>query len=493
MYKTVIILVFLILIIVRFINLGKIPIFIDEQTYLNLGRNFIQNPHTLFSSLKYLVFPVVPWILGITQYILGPFLNVLVIGRASMVLADIISAFVIYLIANEMYGKRYGIISAVIYLSLPLNFFHSRVILLEPITNMFSILGLLFYIKYFYNKKPKKPKKLIIALFTISILLLLSFLSKPIALVSFSSIPILALFSFIGSKKHNLRSLINITIPLFAIFLILLIISSPFVFTVWREFSDYRVGANLYELVHNCKKNIWLAWWWSKTYVSLPIIIACIISFIYALISKNWKVSWVFCWLAIALLMEMLIGTNFFPRHLFLIAPPIALTTAFIIHKISVRFQFVAVLILLSILFICWQTNIHILINPQKAPIALEDKQQFFEDWTSGMGLSEIASDLRLLSKEKKIITLVEPDGGFGWALTHIYNTGNTTIRESQELDQSKSELLLQKSLTKDFSEVYIILNRNTEPPDSWNLELISKYPKASSKRYMKIYKHRTS
>lgn len=489
MYKTVIILVFLILIVVRVINLGKIPIFIDEQTYLKLGKSFIQDPHTLFLSLNYLVFPVVPWILGIVQLIFGPFLNVLVIGRASMVLADIISAFVIYLIANEIYDKKYGIISAVIYLSLPLNFFHSRVILLEPITNMFFILGLFFYIRYFYNKK---PKKLIIALFTISILLLLSFMSKPIALVSFSSIPILALFSFMGNKKHNLKSLLSFTIPLFAIFFILLITSSPFVFAVWRKFSDYRVGANLYELAHNFKKNIWLAWWWSKTYVSLQIIIACFISFIYALASKNWKIIWVFCWLVTVILLESLVGSNFFPRHLFLIAPPMALSTAFILYKIPVRYQFFTVIILVSILLKSWQINTQILFNPQSAPIALEDRQQFYEDWTSGMGLSEIASDLRSLSKEKKITALVETDGGFGWALTNIYNTGNTTIRESQELDPSKSELLLQKSLTKDFSEVYIILNRNIEPPDSWNLELISYYPKTFGKRYVKIYKYRS-
>ena len=46
---------FFLLAVSRFINLGKIPIFIDEQTYLRLGKTAIENPDALFLSLKFLV------------------------------------------------------------------------------------------------------------------------------------------------------------------------------------------------------------------------------------------------------------------------------------------------------------------------------------------------------------------------------------------------------------------------------------------------------
>ena len=145
-YVTRLILVFLIAL--RFLNLGKLPFFIDEQTYIKLGES-AQYPHNLFLSLKYLVFPVVPWILGFFKFFLGSFINPLYLGRSIMVVADLIASLFIYLIAKKLINTRYAIFSTIVYLTIPLNFFHSRIVLLEPITNMFFLAGLYFYLGFF--------------------------------------------------------------------------------------------------------------------------------------------------------------------------------------------------------------------------------------------------------------------------------------------------------------------------------------------------------
>src|SRR3989304_5006188 len=93
----------------RFLNLTKIPIFIDEQTYLKLGEIAVNNKDGLFLSLQYLVFPVVPWILGIFQLIFASFFNGLLLGRLVMVVADLISAFLIFLIGKRILNPKYAV------------------------------------------------------------------------------------------------------------------------------------------------------------------------------------------------------------------------------------------------------------------------------------------------------------------------------------------------------------------------------------------------
>ena len=143
----------------RFLNLTKIPIFIDEQTYLKLGEIAVNNKDDLFLSLKYLVFPVVPWILGIFQLLFVSIFNVLYLSRFLMVVADLISAFFIYLVGKRLLGPKYASFCVIIYLIIPLNFFHSRIVLLEPITNMFFLAGLYFYLGNFDENKKVEIRK----------------------------------------------------------------------------------------------------------------------------------------------------------------------------------------------------------------------------------------------------------------------------------------------------------------------------------------------
>jgi len=186
----------ILLTVLRFVNLTKIPIFIDEQTYLKLGEIAANNKESLFLSLKYLVFPVVPWILGIFQLIFASLFNGLLLGRLVMVVADLISAFLIFLIGKRILSPQYAVFCALVYLTIPLNFFHSRIVLLEPITNMFFLAGIYYYLENFNADRKVEIRKSISKILSVAILFSLSFLSKPIALVSFSVLPIAYCYYF---------------------------------------------------------------------------------------------------------------------------------------------------------------------------------------------------------------------------------------------------------------------------------------------------------
>lgn len=472
-----------ILIILRFINLDKIPIFIDEQAHLRMGEVSLNGFGNLFFPVSSRIFPVVPWILGISQILFGNVVNYLVLGRAFMVIADILSSLFVYMIGKEIFDRKYGILAAIVYLSLPLNFFHSRLVLLEPITFMFFIGALYFFIKNRsgnYGKLPLAQSGLI------GSFLALSFLSKPTALVLFTVFPIIFITFWVNTKTKSIAQIAKDLLPLLLIVCVGLVVAILVTFSVWSKFSDLLVWNNPASILPIFKKNLWLTWWWLKAYTTMPIIILVLLSIFFSLLFKIWRMSWVFIWLVAMMLLNALLAIFFFPRHLYFLAFPISLLTAFILYEFSKRSsQFIWMPLMFFFLVIAWRIDFQIVTNPQNAPIALEDKQQFFEDWTSGVGLDKVASQLKKISSEKEIFVYVETDGGFGWALAHLYDIGNTTIIESKMLNDRESMLYLPKK-----ENIYVILNREPDPPQSWPLGLIEAYPKRTERRYIKIYKY---
>jgi len=472
-----------ILIIVRFINLNKIPIFIDEQAHLRMGEVSLNGFGNLFFPVRNRIFPVIPWILGTSQILFGNLVNYLFLGRAIMVIADILSALFVYMIGKEIFDRKYGILAAIVYLSLPLNFFHSRLILLEPITFMFFIGALYFFIK---NRSGHYGKLSLVQSGLIGFFLALSFLSKPTALVLFTAFPIILVNSWVNTKTKSIARIAKDILPLVLIVCVGLAVTIPVTFSVWSKFSDLLVWNNPASILPIFKKNLWLTWWWLKAYITMPIIILSLLAVLFSLLFKIWRISWVFLWLATMVLINSTLAIFFFPRHLYFLSFPISLLTAFILYELSKRSsQFIWILLMFFFLVIAWRVDFQIVTNPQKASIALEDKQQFFEDWTSGVGLDRVASQLKNISSEKEIFIYVESDGGFGWALVHLYDTGNSTIIESNQLNDRKSMLYLPKK-----DNIYVVLNREPDPPQGWPLELIGAYPKHTERRYIKIYKY---
>ena len=475
--------VMFLLIFVRFINLNKIPIFIDEQAHLRMGEVSLNGFGNLFSSLSYRIFPVVPWILGISQILFGNVVNYLVLGRAIMVIADILSALFVYMIGKEIFDRKYGILAAIVYLSLPLNFFHSRLVLLEPITFMFFIGALYFFIK---NRSKNYGKLPLAQSGLIGSFLALSFLSKPTALVLFTAFPIIFINSWVNTKTKSIAQIAKDLLPILLIVCVGLAITIPVTFSVWSKFSDLLVWNNPASILPIFKKNLWLTWWWLKAYVTMPIIALSLLATIFSLLSKMWRISWIYLWFGAIVILNSLLAIFFFPRHLYFLAFPISLLTAYILYELSKRTsQFIWIPFIFFFLVIAWKVDFQIVANPQIAPIALEDKQQFFEDWTSGVGLDGVSSQLQKISRDKKILVFTEADESFGWALTHLYNIGNTTIIESEMLNDRRSMLNLPKK-----DNIYVVLNREPDPPQGWPLELVGAYPKHTERRYIKIYKY---
>ncbi len=467
------IILFSVIIIIRLVKLDTTPIFGDEALYLDLSNRVIQNPSTWLDSLKYDVLPVSIWALALFGVIGDQFLNPLIVGRLAQIFFDIVSAFIIYLIGIRLFGKRVGIIASIIYLSNPLVFFHGRLVLLEPLTNLLTLslvyLALKFYFEESFSseKKLKKIKIFLIVIFSLT--LLAAFFTKPLMAVSLPAILLIPLL-FKKNKYPSLNLLIGFILGVGLISLFYLPLSKSFA-SHYLSKSNQSFDQSLLHL----KLNLWRVFWWLKAYLTFPILFTTLLGFLLALFKKDRRLIWVIVWIVTIIFIESFFSANFYPRHLYLIAGPVALLISNILLKISKDRIILVSLLTLFLLVESWILNFNIIFKPQTAKIALEDRQQFFEDWTSGVGNKQITLKLKELSKKEQIFVFVEDTPSQTYPFSNLYDIGNTEVIPSTELFQG--QFVNSPAFTQD-KQKFLILNRNPSAPSSWPVKLIYSYPK---------------
>ena len=452
--KPLIIILFISLSLVRFINLTSIPIFGDESLYLSLAYDIFKNPFVhAFDSIAYGVMPVFIWFESLTQVLFSQLLNPLFLARTFSIIVDLTSAIFIYLIGKTLFNQKYAIISTLIYISLPLTFFHSRFSMLETTTNLF-IVGAIFL-----ALQKKLPT---LKLITLTLLIVLAFFTKPLAVVSFLAIALapLLIHGFKPSKLTGYFLAFTLT------GLVCLSLYLPIKHQLTKFISPYQLTS--LQALSLFKSNLYKTLVWLKTYLTLPISISTFIMFFISLFKKTPQLIWLTFWLLQAALISSYFSAYFFPRHLFLLAPPIALLTGYFFYQVLKIKPIMACLILFFSLLPAFYLNSQIIINPKKAPIVSEDKQQLYQNWNSGVGLKEISQDLVNLSVKQPITVFVKNDPSVTWPLGYLYSTGNASIIPFDQLPTS---------FTNDHP-TYLVLALNTDLPTNQKVSLVSSYPR---------------
>ncbi len=483
--KSFIIFIFTLLVVIRFINLLSIPIFGDEALYLWLADEFKHNPSTYLKSINYGVFPLTIWTYAFFETITGNLINPLLLGRTLQVLFDIFTAGFIFLIGKKLFSIKEGLISAVIYLSLPLTFFHSRFALLEPLTSLFLTAGI--YFSLCLIKSENTLKNILLT----SILITLAFFTKALAVVSYIAI----LLTPILSIKRNLSKVLwYSSLKITLVFIVTSIFMALFYLPISQEFTSKFVSSNngsLESTLIQLKLNLWRTYWWGKVYLTLPITLLTITGAFFIFLKKELRLVWLYTWLIISTVLECVFAANFFPRHLFMLASPISLICSYFISRILKENLRLITLTIFLFLIPSLKINFQIITNPKNAPIALEDKQQLYEDWTSGEGLKEVAQKLKSYSTNQKILVFVEDDPNLIWSLPTLYDLGNTKLYKSEELLKGNFLNTKEVEISKQYP-TYLILNRNPDVPKSWPAKLVFAHPKGPN-RTINIYQLNSS
>ncbi|MFC1626930.1 ArnT family glycosyltransferase [Patescibacteria group bacterium] len=455
--KLFIIILFLGLAATRFINLTSIPIFGDESLYLSLAYSIKENFFiNWLNSIQYGVLPVFIWFQSLIHLLLGQFTNPLFLARAFSISTDLISAAFVYLIAKKLINQKYALFSALIYLSLPLTFFHSRLSLLETTTNMFIVMAI-------YLSLQKKLSKLQVIVLTL--IIGLAFFTKPLAIISF--FPIITAPLLINKLNFKL-----LTRHLISFFLAALVIA-VFYLPIRHKLSMFITPHNLIssQAFDLFKSNLWKTLAWSKTYITLPLGLSVLIGIIISLFKKLPQLIWIIFWLTQTILISNYFGAYFFPRHLFLLAPPVALLNGYFFYHLFKIKPLMAYLVLFFSLLPALYLNSQIILNPNTAAIVGEDKEQLYQNWNSGVGLEEISQNLKDLSSKQKITVLVENDPSLVWPLQYLYSIGNTNIIPFDDFPQ---DLSIQQP-------TYLILALGAKLPSDYQLTSIASYLRGSN------------
>ncbi|MCR4324520.1 MAG: glycosyltransferase family 39 protein [Candidatus Curtissbacteria bacterium] len=481
---TPVLMVLVLLSFLRFCRVLDVPIFLDEATYLSFADSIRNNPHNLFVSFPAAVLPVLPWFLALSYFIFGNAFNIFNVARILLTTTDIISAFFVFLIGRELVDKRFGFLSLILYMLIPLNFFHGRLIMLEPLMEMLFLIGLYFLIKIY--KKIYDKKYSIKLILTSALFLSLSFLTKPLALVSFGSLLFLPPFFILKRKVSVLMAMIKM-IPAFFVFLFFTLLILPFAIVIFPGFENYHAIGGNNDVVFNFKQNLWRSYWWIKAYFPIPILFAIFFSSILGLFKKDVLVVWFSLWALSVILIDSLVGTKFFPRHLFPVAAPASFLLAYLVYEIMALRRWMGFLALGFVLIPLLQKDLLILSDAKNSGLALEDKQQFYEDWTSGVGLAEIGSFLNSVSRREKITLFVENDTLLTWALPNIYLEENVIVYPLPNHFPSSLNNFLENNSNTNIN--FILLNKTADAPEDWPVFLILSQDKGPHRK-INLYKY---
>ncbi len=157
----------------RIASISNVPVFADEANHLRIVDIVRSNPSFLLSSAHGGILPGLIISLAVIETFFMKLFNVLIISRLFSVIVDLLSAFFIYQIGSKLFNKNVAICSTLVYLSIQLNFFHARLVMLEPQMQMFFLLAFLLFTKF--NLESVKRQR--INLKTLYLIAMLIFLS----------------------------------------------------------------------------------------------------------------------------------------------------------------------------------------------------------------------------------------------------------------------------------------------------------------------------
>ena len=165
--------------IIKLININLIPIFGDEAVHLYFAEIISKNPALFLNSLEFGVYPIFIWLLSILMKVSFYSIDPLILGRATNIFIDFFTSIFIFMIGKKLLNQSMGIMAGLVYLSLPITFFHGRFSLLEPLTTLLITIAIFLYIN---NKKWS------------SLFMILSFFTKPLSLILIPGFVLFPLF-----------------------------------------------------------------------------------------------------------------------------------------------------------------------------------------------------------------------------------------------------------------------------------------------------------
>ncbi len=398
--------------VLRLPNLTLQPIFADEAIYIRWAQVMRAEPTLRFLPLSDGKTPFFMWVMI-------PFLKIfsdpLFAGRFLSVLAGFSTLLGVFFLTKYVFNIKAALWAAVLYTITPYTVFFDRMALVDSMLASFNIWAI--YIALWLVRAQRLDLAMILGY-----LLGGGLLTKTPAMVNVLVLP----FTLLGLKKNSqnrypfIKALGYLAISaLIALVIYNLLRLGPGFSQLSSRNADYIFSME--EL-----KGRWLdpfiphfhdmLDWFPRLY-TLPTLLLIGIGIYQLLFTVNRLGMVMLIWILIPVLLEMAFLKTFTARYLLSSVAPLLIFGGFgltkALEKIKINNNLKIGLALLAILPLALRFDYQLVKNPPPSNLPKEERMGYFEDWTAGYGLKQIANYL-IMEKGKNKDVVVGTSGFFG-------------------------------------------------------------------------------
>lgn len=393
---------------VRLPSLNLQPVFCDEGIYIRWAQKIAQNPKlNLFIPLTDGKTPLFMWIaIPFLKFIKDP----LIAGRTVSILSGFLTFTGAVYLGKRFFDFKTSLISAILFIFTPFIVFFDRMALTDSMLAAFSFWSLILTLDIV--KSPSFKKTLLLGLS-----LGFSILTKTPGMFNFINLPLTLITLNLKDKNKLKKSTIQFAISaLIGLALYNLLKISPYFENLSKRNSDYHFTPShlLQTPLDSFLGNIKLAFEFLSKMVTIPIFLLFIFTLIYSIYKKKKLNIIIFLWGFLPFLILTSLLKVYTARYILPSVVPFIFLSSLAIAEITKKIKFKAMILafIITILVPSFIFDYHLLKSPQKANLPQKEKEGYFEGWTAGYGLKEMADFLKQESKEKNILLVTA--GAFG-------------------------------------------------------------------------------
>lgn len=467
----------------RVINLLNIPIFTDEAIYIRWAQIGLADPAHRYISLTDGKQPLFTWLM---YPMLKIFSDPLFAGRFVSVLSGVFAVIGVYFLARKLFGRKTAIIASVLYIFSPFALLYDRLALYDSLLAGFGVWSL--YLTILLVRKIRLDAALLLGMVTGLGVLTKSSAFFYLALLPFS----LLLFNF--KDKNRIKKLIG-WLGLSAIsFIIAEVLYNSLRLSPWfylirqKNYTFILTTSEFFKkplelFIPNLHGLVPIL----LTYLTLPVFLVIVYGLISGIYRKDKSIIYLFIWFLVPFMAMAAAGKVIFPRFiLFMILPLLVIAAKAIsdLYRLWPK-KLLLVTVFLIIAYPAYQCFL-LLTSPVKAVIPVSDRNQLFNDWPSGYGVTQVINFIKEKADSGKVVLGTEGTFGLNPAVYEIYlkNNENVEIHSYWPVGEVPKDLLEASAKYP----TYLVFKESQKIPDNWPLKLIYKIRRGNGNTYLLFY-----
>ncbi len=407
----------------RTINLNIQPIFCDEGIYIRWAQKIIRSPkENLFISLTDGKTPLFMWTMA-------PFLKIindpLIAGRITSVVLGLTSILGSIYLGKRFFNQQTAIAAGMLFATVPFLVFFDRMALTDSLLAGLSFWSLILALEVVNTGSIKKT-------IALGVVLGLSYLTKTPGIFNFIALPMV----LVAAKKKEIKKAVkNLGIASIVGLAIinLLRISSYFEKLSERDKYYHLPISRLWEVPFDpFLGNINLSFDFMTKMMTWPIFILFIFGAFYSLYKREKTNIVILLWGLLPFLALTSLLKVYTARYILPSVVPFIFIAAYSFAKITekIKNKFLATVTLIILLIPALVFDFHLLADPQNANLPAKEKEGYFEGWTAGYGIKEMAGFIKERAKGKNILLVTA--GAFGTLPDgigiYLFNNSNIEI-----------------------------------------------------------------